>query len=183
MTAFTLPLPSPSIVFAISFAVAIALAANTIAKNKEESQIVNDSYHRALSKPPLSKCVIFGKGASLKWDIASVASRSLSWYGNTCLKKWYLGLKMLLSRLSYIRTKYDLSNIFGGVGVTPGETKYTFKMLLKYLQGDEYFYTLPCSTATGTTFCIISVHFCNNIGAKATTTNIAPPTANTTHTS
>jgi hypothetical protein len=35
-----------------------------------------------------------------------------------------LGTKMLLSRLSYIRTYYDASNILGGVGVTPGETKY-----------------------------------------------------------
>ncbi len=40
MTAFALLLPSPSIAFA-----AIALAANAIAKNKEESKNVNDSYH------------------------------------------------------------------------------------------------------------------------------------------
>ncbi len=44
MTAFALPFPSLSIAFAISVAVVIALAANTIAKNKEESKIVNDSY-------------------------------------------------------------------------------------------------------------------------------------------
>jgi hypothetical protein len=59
MTAFALPLPSPSAAFAISVAVAIALAANAIAKNKDKSKIVNDSYHRALRKPPICKCVIF----------------------------------------------------------------------------------------------------------------------------
>jgi hypothetical protein len=66
MTAFALPSPSPSIAFAISVAVAIALAANAIAKNKEESKTVNDSYHRALRKPPLSKCVIFWQRGFLK---------------------------------------------------------------------------------------------------------------------
>ncbi len=35
----------------------------------------------------------------------------------------------------------------------------TFEMLLEYLRGDEYFYRLPCSIATGTTFCVISVTF------------------------
>jgi hypothetical protein len=59
MTAFAAPLPSPSVAFAISVAIPIALAADAIAKNKEESKIVNDSYHRALRKPPLSECVIF----------------------------------------------------------------------------------------------------------------------------
>jgi hypothetical protein len=44
MTAFGLLLHSPSIAFAISVAVVIVLAANAIAKNKEESKIVNDYY-------------------------------------------------------------------------------------------------------------------------------------------
>ncbi len=66
MTAFALPLPSPSVAFAISVAIVIPLAANTIAKNKEVSKIVNDNYHRALRKPPLSKCVIFWQTGFLK---------------------------------------------------------------------------------------------------------------------
>jgi hypothetical protein len=66
MTAFASPLPSPSIAFAMSVAIAITLAANAIAKNKEESKIVNDSYHKALRKPPLSKCVIIWQRGFLK---------------------------------------------------------------------------------------------------------------------
>ncbi len=66
MTAFALPLPSPSIDFAISVAIAITLAADAIAKNKDKSKIVNDFYHRALRKPPLSECVIFWQRGFLK---------------------------------------------------------------------------------------------------------------------
>ncbi len=78
MTAFALPLPSPSVAFAISVATAIALAADAIAENKDKSKVVNDSYHRALRKPHLASVWFFGKGASLKWDIVSVATSSVT---------------------------------------------------------------------------------------------------------
>ena len=73
-----------------------------------------------------------------------------------------LGTKMLLSCLSYIRTLYDTSNIFGGVGVTPGETKY-LQNVTQIPLGDKYFYRLPCSTGTWTIFSVISVTFLHQI--------------------
>jgi hypothetical protein len=66
MTAFALPLPSPSDTFAISIAAALALATDAIAKSKDKSKNVNDFYHRALRKPPFSKCVIFWQRGFLK---------------------------------------------------------------------------------------------------------------------
>ncbi len=66
MTAFASPLPSLSIAFAISVAVGIALTAKAIAKNKEESKTLNDSYNRALRKPQLSKYVIIWQSGFLK---------------------------------------------------------------------------------------------------------------------
>jgi hypothetical protein len=46
----------------------------------------------------------------------------------------------------HLYLEYDASNIFGGVVALPPLKPNTFKMLLKYLRGDEYFYTFPCST-------------------------------------
>jgi hypothetical protein len=42
--------------------------------------------------------------------------------------------------------EYDPGNIFWGVTVLSPLKPNTFKMLLKYLRGDKYFYTFSCST-------------------------------------
>ncbi len=57
--------------------------------------------------------------------------------------------------------------IFGGELVLPLVKPNTFKMLLKHLLGEEYFYRLLCSTSTCTTFCVISVTFLHQSEGEA----------------
>ncbi len=49
---------------------------------------------------------------------------------------------------------------FWGELVLPLGKPNTFKMLLTYLWGDKYFYRLPCSNGTWTTFVLFSAYTC-----------------------
>jgi hypothetical protein len=84
--------------------------------------------------------VVTGLPSSLSFLFSFLVRQCLS-------EKMLLGLKMLLSWVSYIGMWYNPSNIFGGVCVIPSVTQY-LQNVTQYLRGGKYFYRLPCRPGT-----------------------------------